>query len=87
MRDSSETVCFTCGLPSGEFPRLNHLPGGQVCPTCRDRLMSILPPILPAVEEELPAMEMDEVEALEGAPLQFSPRETTWGPQFPDTPA
>ncbi len=89
MRDSSETVCFTCGLPSGEFPRLNHLPSGQVCPSCRDRLLAALPPILPALEDELEqvaGME-GEVEVLEPAPLQLSPRETTWGPRAPDTPA
>ena len=86
MRDSSETVCFTCGLPSGEFPRLNHLPGGQVCPTCRDRLMAILPPILPGQEEEPEGIE-EEAEGLEAAPLQLSPQETAWGPHLPDTPA
>ncbi|MFT7669484.1 MAG: hypothetical protein ACI8X5_002187 [Planctomycetota bacterium] len=48
MSDSNESVCFTCGQPAGEdFPRLNCLPGGQVCPTCRDRLLECLPPCLP----------------------------------------
>ncbi len=47
MTESQDTVCFTCGQPSGETPRLNCLPGGQVCPTCRDRLLESLPPCLP----------------------------------------
>lgn len=53
MTDSKETLCFTCGQPSGDFPRLNCLPGGQVCPTCRDRLLECLPPCLPGEANSL----------------------------------
>jgi hypothetical protein len=45
-----EPVCFACGCPTGPLPRLNHLPNGRVCPTCRDRLLDSLPPVLPAPE-------------------------------------
>ena len=45
---SAETLCFTCGLPAGEPLRLNHLPNGSVCPTCRDRLLDSIPAPFPA---------------------------------------
>ena len=78
-------VCFTCGLPAGETPRLNTLPGGQVCPTCRDRLLESLPPLLPSEEEEgeLDAFGFDgelEEEAVMG------PHLLPWEPE-PDAPA
>jgi len=86
MRESNETVCFTCGLPAGEFPRLNHLPSGRVCPTCRDRLLAMLPPIFPGSSSE-PSEVEEAVEALDGALEHLSPREVAWGPSSPDTPA
>ena len=52
--------CITCGLPVGEEPlRLNRLENGQVCPSCRDRVLEDLPPALPSwrpneVDEDLP---------------------------------
>jgi len=52
MSEPRDTVCFTCGQPAGDFPRLNCLPGGQVCPTCRDRLLESLPACLPSESEE-----------------------------------
>lgn len=87
MRESSETLCFTCGLPAGEFPRLNHLPSGQVCPTCRDRLLAMLPPLLPGPSgEPFPAEE--EEDSFEGVIEPLSPQETAWGPSSTsDTPA
>ena len=42
-----EPLCFTCGQPTGPFPRLNQLSDGKVCPSCRDRLLDHLPPALP----------------------------------------
>lgn len=47
MAEGHETLCFTCGLPAGEEARLNHLPNGQVCPACRDRLLETLPAPFP----------------------------------------
>ncbi len=44
---NTETPCITCGLPSGDPPRLNHLPSGLICPSCHDRLLESLPPMLP----------------------------------------
>jgi len=48
MADGSNPLCFTCGLPFGDAARLNHLPSGQVCPSCRDRLLETLPAPFPA---------------------------------------
>jgi hypothetical protein len=45
---TNPAVCFTCGLPTGDPLRLNHLPSGQVCTACRDRLLDLLPAPFPA---------------------------------------
>ena len=44
---SSEPKCITCGLPLGHPPRLNTLGNGRPCPTCVERLLAELPPLLP----------------------------------------
>lgn len=51
MADGSEPLCFTCGLPSGGAERLNHLPNGQVCPACRDRLLETIPAPFPGARQ------------------------------------
>jgi len=38
-------------MPLGEPLRLNRLDNGQLCPTCRDRVLDLLPSIFP----DLPA--------------------------------
>ena len=45
---SAPTLCIHCGLSAGDPPRLNRLQDGQVCPVCADRLLAMLPPVLPA---------------------------------------
>lgn len=42
----SDVLCFHCGLPVGDPPRLNEMADGEVCPVCRDRLLEELPPIV-----------------------------------------
>ena len=49
-----DPVCIGCGQETGPRPRLNRLPDGKTCPTCQDRLLESLPPVLPA-----PAVELD----------------------------
>ncbi len=44
-----QPICFACGQLVGEPHRLNRLDNGQICPTCRDRVLDSLPPILPAL--------------------------------------
>jgi hypothetical protein len=34
-------------MPIGEPLRLNRLENGQLCPSCRDRVLDLLPSILP----------------------------------------
>jgi DNA-directed RNA polymerase subunit RPC12/RpoP len=48
VRSVSEPVCFTCGMQLGEPMRLNRLDNGQICPACRERVLSSLPPVLPS---------------------------------------
>lgn len=49
MPESAHPVCFTCGLSAGETIQFNRLPNGQVCPTCRERLLDLIPPCLPSL--------------------------------------
>jgi len=46
MSDSPIPICFNCGQPA-IGPRLNRLEDGVPCPTCADRLLMLLPPLLP----------------------------------------
>ena len=45
-----QSVCFTCSQPIAEPPAINRLENGETCPTCRDRLLDSLPPLLPSGE-------------------------------------
>ncbi|MCB9916233.1 MAG: hypothetical protein H6828_13980 [Planctomycetes bacterium] len=94
MAHPTETICFTCGQPTGleegGFPRLNTLRSGQPCPTCRDRLLESLPGILPGAQPE----EVDERDLAElGAgdertsPAEGLPRTIFWGSRDDDEPA
>jgi hypothetical protein len=40
-------LCFSCGLPVTTPPRLNELPDGSPCPTCRARALDVVAPALP----------------------------------------
>jgi DNA-directed RNA polymerase subunit RPC12/RpoP len=53
MDESTGPLCFTCGQAFAGPTRLNTLPGGQACPTCRDRLLESLPSLLPSDPEAL----------------------------------
>jgi hypothetical protein len=44
----SATICFTCGQPVTTPPRLNDLPDGGPCPTCRERALDTVAPALPS---------------------------------------
>lgn len=69
---TNPAVCFTCGLPTGDPLRLNHLPSGQVCTACRDRLLDLLPAPFPARPVHLRYERGDdyEDEALEAEPVR-----------------
>ena len=90
MNPSTETICITCGMPTGfdegSFPRLNTLASGQPCPTCHDRLLESLPSILPGgegVEAQGPEEEGERTSpAADGLP-----RSIFWGSRDDDEPA
>lgn len=48
-----EPICMGCGKPTGPLPRLNELPDGRPCPSCAERLLDSLPPLLPRTDFEL----------------------------------
>jgi hypothetical protein len=48
MAQIPTSVCITCGLATGEVAQLNRLPNGQICPTCRERVLDSIPAALPA---------------------------------------
>ncbi len=58
MAEKGDIRCFTCGLPTGgTSPRFNTLESGELCPSCRDRVLEAVGPALPEgsepeVEEE-----------------------------------
>jgi hypothetical protein len=57
MPEKATLLCFTCGQAEAQPPRLNRTEDGRVCPTCRDRLLESLPPVLPSTrpaESEIP---------------------------------
>lgn len=47
MGDGTAPLCFTCGLPGTNTLQFNRLPNGQVCPSCRERLLESIAPALP----------------------------------------
>lgn len=49
MPQSPTPVCITCGLSAGEGAQLNRLSNGQICPTCRDRVLDSIPAALPSL--------------------------------------
>lgn len=42
-----QPVCFQCQSAVENPPRFSYLSNGEVCPTCRDRVLDALPPALP----------------------------------------
>lgn len=67
MAKDSDVVCFTCGLAVGKPLRVNTLPSGAPCPSCRDRVLEALPSLLPRSRRG-PAIARDDVELDLGAP-------------------
>ncbi|NUP96722.1 MAG: hypothetical protein HUU28_11225 [Planctomycetaceae bacterium] len=66
MPRSAPTLCIHCGQAAGDPTRFNRLQDGRACPTCADRLLAMLPPVLPASKEAVAELEgaedEDEVE-------------------------
>ena len=75
MPERAQPVSITCSLTVGEPLRLNRLQSGQVCPSCRDRVLESIPPALPtaAVERTADDWAMGDV------------RDDGYGPGGPDT--
>jgi hypothetical protein len=46
MTGRAKTLCITCGAHV-DGTALNRLPNGQVCPTCRERVLASIPAPLP----------------------------------------
>lgn len=75
MDESTGSLCFTCGQAFAGPTRINTLPSGQACPTCRDRLLESLPSLLPSeAEEELVEEEAVHAHAEGAEPPGPSPR-------------
>jgi hypothetical protein len=47
MAEASQPVCMTCGQSAGAPLRFNHLPSGDPCPACAERLLEALDSLLP----------------------------------------
>jgi DNA-directed RNA polymerase subunit RPC12/RpoP len=62
MPDPTEPICFQCGQSAAETRRLNRLEDGQACPTCSERLLATLRPLLPGFDpmrEPLPEISVE----------------------------
>jgi DNA-directed RNA polymerase subunit RPC12/RpoP len=46
------SLCISCCQEVGDPPRLNRLPNGLPCPSCRDRILASLPAPLPGPGSE-----------------------------------
>ena len=55
MDSDSRPLCFHCGQATGSRETQNRLPGGEICPHCRARLLEELPPVLPGMGRGMPA--------------------------------
>jgi hypothetical protein len=51
MSESSDPVCFQCGNPVTDPPRIHYLASGEACHHCRDRFVDSLPTLLPGEEK------------------------------------
>ena len=49
MGESNPSICIQCGHSTDHTKRLNRLEDGRVCTSCRDRLLELLPPMLPTM--------------------------------------
>lgn len=47
MPDTGQPICMTCGQPAGAPLRFNHLPSGEPCVACAERLLDAMQPLLP----------------------------------------
>ena len=65
MSDQQST-CFTCGRAVGSPPLLNRLENGLPCPTCRDRVLDFLPPVLPGPGFKEPEIDHSKRENVNG---------------------
>ena len=70
-----QPVCFTCSQPIAEPPAINQLENGETCPTCRDRLLDSLPPLLPSQ----PTVPVDDEEGFE-EPYPYEPTDEGYEP-------
>lgn len=50
MPQARQTICIQCGQQAIDPTRINHLPDGRPCPICAERLLMMLPPLLPAFD-------------------------------------
>ena len=52
MTHTARTTCFHCGQDAAETARINRLPDGRPCPSCADRLLDLLPPLIPGYDPQ-----------------------------------
>ena len=52
MTGSGEILCFECGQPIEDPPRLNHHADGDPCEACSERLLLEAPSLLPVEAQE-----------------------------------
>lgn len=63
MTEADNAICFQCGQDAAQTRRLNRLDDGRPCPVCADRLLMLLPPVLPAESAAVDAVDRNELSA------------------------
>jgi len=48
MTSSEDALCFRCGRPVSDPPRIEQIEDGRDCETCRERMLASQPPIFHA---------------------------------------
>ena len=77
------TLCFACGMPVTTPPRLNDMPDGSPCRTCRERALDLVPAPRPKRAPELdPEEEPEHEHGFLPAEQPFDPRDL--GDDFPE---
>lgn len=65
LRPVTTICCIQCGQNTGDVTRFNRLPDGRACPACAERLLDMLPPLLPGVPQDSLDQPVEELEAVD----------------------
>lgn len=74
MSKPAAPLCFQCGQPANQADRINHLPSGEPCPTCLQRVLDQQPALLPGFGARAAVEARSRRPRASGGPLRALPR-------------